>query len=101
MTTLHRIDKFIVPPTSLDEFLRQVRLTHELLSHQRGIGTNDVVTLVGGDSPFNVVTHVSWDSAEHLQAASAVVGEHMSQSGFDRVEFMRRLGVTGDFATYA
>ncbi|MEE3852216.1 antibiotic biosynthesis monooxygenase [Gordonia sp. LSe1-13] len=98
---LHRIDKFAVPERSRDEFLRQVHHTHAILGAQPGILRNDVLTLIGGDSTFNVVTVVSWESADALRNAGRAVAADVADTGFDRDTFLERLGVTGDFGTYA
>ncbi|MDY6809276.1 MAG: antibiotic biosynthesis monooxygenase [Actinomycetota bacterium] len=98
---LHRIDKFAVPEASREEFLRQVHHTHEILGAQPGILRNDVLTLVGGDSTFNVVTVVSWESSDALRNAGRAVADDVARTGFDRDAFLARLGVTGDFGTYA
>lgn len=100
MHTLHRIDKFSVPVAHLDEFVDQVRQLHLVLATQNGIKINEVLTLANGDSPFNVVTHVSWESPAALESAGAAMRRHSVESGFDKAEFMKRLGVTGDFGTY-
>lgn len=100
-STLHRIDKFSVPTDSMDEFLAQVRHTHEILGRQPGIIRNDVITLVDGDSAYNVVTAVTWESAESLRNAGSAVAADVAATGFDRTGFLTRLGVTADFGTYA
>ncbi|MBD1320278.1 antibiotic biosynthesis monooxygenase [Gordonia hankookensis] len=98
---LHRIDKFAVPAEAMTEFLTRVRHTHRILGGQPGIVRNDVVTLVDGESDYNVVTAVTWESREALQNAGRAVAADVAASGFDRAAFLRRLGVTADFGTYS
>ncbi|RPA12517.1 antibiotic biosynthesis monooxygenase [Gordonia sp. OPL2] len=100
-TALHRIDKFSVPAPAMDEFLAQLRHTHEILGRQPGIVRNDVITLVDGDSVYNVVTAVTWESRDALRDAGSAVAADVAATGFDRVAFLTRLGVTADFGTYA
>ncbi len=100
-TPLHRIDKFSVPAPAMDEFLSRIRHIHEVLGRQPGIIRNDVITLVDGDSAYNVVTAVTWESHESLSNAGRVVAADVAATGFDRTEFLTRLGVTADFGTYA
>lgn len=97
---LHRIDKFSVPAEARSEFLAQVRATHRLLDRQPGLIRNDVTVLAHGDSSFDVVTVVTWESEAAMAAAREAVTAEAAARGFDRGTFMARLGVTGDFGTY-
>ncbi|MGW0038860.1 antibiotic biosynthesis monooxygenase [Gordonia sp. NB41Y] len=97
---LHRIDKFSVPAEARDEFLDQINAIHRLLGRQPGILRNEVAQLVQGDSTFDVVTMVAWESRAAAEAAGRAIADDAAARGFDRIAFMQRLGVTGDFGTY-
>lgn len=100
MSQLKRIDKFRVPAESLDELLAALRDTHRVIDELPGVISNDVAHLTAGNSRFNVVTVVTWESQAAHEAAGQVMAERARRRGFDKSEFLVRLGVELDSGLY-
>lgn len=98
---IFRVDKFIVPPQALDEFLARLRGTHRVLDRQPGCLQNLVLTQTAGSGEFNVVTVVEWASPAAMASAKAEMQAQYRLEGFDSQAFMARLGVRADLANYA
>lgn len=58
--SLYRIDKFVVPETAREEFLKRVRETHRILCRQPGF-IRVVVRQIAGPGRFNLVTLAKWE----------------------------------------
>jgi heme-degrading monooxygenase HmoA len=97
---LYRVDKFAVPAEGRDEFLAAVARTHELLRKQDGFLQDLILEQLSGPGIFNFVTLAEWTAPEAIERASRAVADLHKQIGFDRQEFMSRLGVKADIGTY-
>ena len=98
--SVYRVDKFVVPAQSRDEFVAAVARTHELLRKQGGFLQDLVLEQRSGPGIFNFVTLAEWTGPEAIERASKAVADLHTQIAFDRQEFMSRLGVRADIAIY-
>lgn len=99
-TRVYRVDKFIVPARAREEFLSNVRKTHELLKKLPGFVQDLVLEQVSGRGEFNFVTLVEWENSEAIEKAkSAVVAMH-EKMNFHPQEMFSRLGIEADLANY-
>ena len=99
-TPIYRVDKFTVPAAGREEFLSRVAETQAFLKRQDGFVRGLVLEKTSGPGVFNVVTVVEWAGADVVEHVTAAVAQFHKESGFDRQEFLRRLGITADIATY-
>ncbi|MEO7496136.1 MAG: antibiotic biosynthesis monooxygenase [Massilia sp.] len=95
-----RVDKFLVPPESLDAFVGQMRHVHTLLDDLPGCRQRRVLTQTAGAGKFNVVTMIEWASAADLARALSVMPARFAKEGFDPKDFVKRLGITADLGIY-
>lgn len=98
--SLFRVDKFAVPPASMDAFLARVRRTHRSLGDLPGCLQNLVLQEAGGPGEFNIVTIVQWADAQAAANAKATMQARFAQEDFDAQAFMQALGVRGDLSMY-
>lgn len=99
-TTIYRIDKFIVPEASRDEFLRRVNETHQVLRRQPGFIRDALLEQVSGPGKFNIVTVAEWESQAAIDTARVAVMNAHAKSGFNAQETIVRLGIEADIANY-
>jgi len=98
---IYRVDKFTVPAAGRDEFLGRVAQTQAFLERQEGFVRGLVLEQTSGPGVFNFVTLVEWSGPEVVDRVTAAVTQFHKETGFDRQELLRRLGITADIATYA
>ena len=97
---MYRIDKFVVPAASRNEFLDGVAKMHDWLRQQQGFVDARVAEQILGPGAFNVVTVVQWARAEVMDRVAAEVAKWQAKTGFDREALVVRLGIRADIATY-
>lgn len=97
---VYRVDKFVVPESAREEFMTNVRRTHNLLREQPGFVYDLLLEKTSGQGTFNIVTLVAWENADALAQAGTAVQEMNERIGFVPQELVARLGVTGDLANY-
>lgn len=96
-----RVDKFVVPDDARDEFIRELRRTHDLLAEQPGFVQDFLLEQSGGPGEFNFVTIVEWENQEAIEIARDAVSAMHERSDFDREELFTRHDIRADIATYA
>ena len=97
---IYRVDKFTVPAAGREEFLGRVAQTQAFLERQEGFIRGLVLEQTSGPGVFNFVTIVEWAGVDVVERVTAAVARFHKESGFDRQELLRRLGITADIATY-
>ena len=95
-----RIDKFAVPPESLDTFVNQMKRIQRTLRTLAGCQRTMVLTQSGGDSGFNVVTLVEWADDAAVAAAGKYMQRWFAREGFTPAAFARELNVRTDLGFY-
>jgi heme-degrading monooxygenase HmoA len=98
--TIYRVDKFVVPASAREEFLRRVLDTHQVLRRQPGFVRDSILEQVSGPGRFNIVTVAEWQDQASIDAARAQVLKAQAESGFNPQETIARLGIETDIATY-
>ncbi|PPE73197.1 antibiotic biosynthesis monooxygenase [Solimonas fluminis] len=98
--SIHRIDKFVVPPEAVPVFVAQIQRIQKILRTLPGCLGQMVLTQAGGSGEFNVLTWVEWQSQDAIAAAQAVVQGMFAAEGFDPAAFSRSLGVRADLGFY-
>jgi heme-degrading monooxygenase HmoA len=97
---IYRVDKFVVPDRAREEFIHNVRNTHELLRTLPGFWQDFVLEQSSGPAEFNFVTIVEWDGVASLENARAAVMARHKQMNFDPQEMFARLGIRADLGNY-
>jgi hypothetical protein len=97
---VHRVDKFVVPGASLDEFAALIGRTHEVLQRQEGFVRDLVAEQISGPGEFNIVTLVEWVDQRSYEAAVEAIARFHQEIGFDGRATASRLGVRGDIGIY-
>lgn len=99
-SSIYKVDKFVVPNEARDEFLSEVRRTHDLLEEQPGFIRDLVLEHSRGPGRFNFVTMVEWRSEQAIHDARNVVNDMHEREGFDSEELFERRGIEADIAAY-
>jgi heme-degrading monooxygenase HmoA len=97
---IYRVDKFVVPESSRDEFLSRILDTHKILRVQPGFLQDSILEQNDGPGRYNIVTVAEWESQEAIDSAKKVVQAEHAKSGFSPQQTMERLGVQADIANY-
>lgn len=100
LTPIYRVDKFIVPESSRNEFLSKIFETHRILRTQPGFLQDSILEQTDGPGKYNIVTVAEWKNQESIDAAKKVVQEEHEKNGFSPQKTMQRLGVEADIANY-
>jgi heme-degrading monooxygenase HmoA len=95
-----RVDKFVAPDHAREEFMSQVRNTHEHLRTLPGFRQDFVLEQSSGPSEFNFVTIVEWDGVESIENAKAAVMAIHKEMNFNPQEMFARLGIKVDQRNY-
>jgi heme-degrading monooxygenase HmoA len=98
---IYRIDRFKVPASARDEFIRRVRETHDYLRTLPGFIEDHVLEQTGGPGVFNFVTVAVWANTRAIDSARQAVIARRKESGFDPQEMFSRLGIEADLASYS
>jgi heme-degrading monooxygenase HmoA len=97
---MYRVDKFVVPDGSREEFLAGVHRTHEFLATLKGFVQDFLIEKRDGPDTFNVITIVEWDSEESFHGAVQTMRKRQADMGTTREERWARLGITPDLGDY-
>jgi hypothetical protein len=95
-----RLDRFVVPLQSQDEFLSEIRTINGLLKEQPGFLQGFVLEQKGERGSVRIVTLVEWKNVEAICAAGTAVARIHSDFGFNTTEMLNRLGIRANFETY-
>lgn len=98
--SIHRIDKFVVPPETVPAFVAQMQRIQQTLRDLPGCLRQMVLTQSGGSGEFNVITLVEWESMEAVTRAQEVVQRQFAAEGFNPAEFVRERGIRADLGFY-
>ena len=97
---VYRVDKFVVPADAKEEFIGQVRLTHDLLRTLHGFQQDFLLENVAGNGEVHVVTIVEWRDAEAIENAKVAVTAMQKEMRFNPKELIARLGIKADRGDY-
>ena len=97
---IYRVDKYVVPPQALAEFMAKTRRTHDLLRVLPGFVQDIVLEQAAGPGEFNFVTIVEWESLESIEKAKAAVSAMHKKLRFNPRKTFARLGIKADLANY-
>jgi heme-degrading monooxygenase HmoA len=99
--TVYRIDRFIVPDESLEEFLAGLPRTHELLQQQPGFEYDLALRGERSAGTTRVMTLVAWADDDAVTAARRVVAARNEEVGFTPADTFARLGIDAELGMYA
>jgi hypothetical protein len=94
---IFRVDKFKVPASAREHFLRRAQTAHQLLRTLAGFVGDFFLEHVGGDGTSTIVTSVVWKTSE----PSMPPEQHDQGLGYNPGEVLRRLEIEADMAAYA
>jgi heme-degrading monooxygenase HmoA len=97
---IYRLDKFIVPHKSRQEFLEKVNEIHAALRTQAGFIQDFLLEQPLNDEAFNLVTLIEWEDASFIDTARVAVMALHKKTGFNPQEAMSRWGIKADMGTY-
>jgi heme-degrading monooxygenase HmoA len=98
--SIYRLDRFAVPAAAREEFLLNVRRTHEILRDQPGFIWDAILEQNAGTNGSNIVTIAEWENEDVIRAAKAVVAEAHRKTGLNPQEMFARLGIKAEIANY-
>lgn len=94
------IDQFTVPEAAVEEFLRHVHFSANLVKTRPGFVEGYVFERTSGDGRVNVVTTAVWASQAAMDGAKKSISEEFTKIGFNPPEIMKRLGVQIERGVY-
>jgi heme-degrading monooxygenase HmoA len=99
-SSVYRLDRFVVPATARDEFLKNINRVHSVLREQRGFIWDAILENDAGPDEFNIVTIAEWENAEVMEPAKAAVMASHRQANCDPQELFRRLDIRMELGNY-
>ena len=98
---IYRVDKFVVPAASRDEFLARANAARDLLRQQPGFVLSTYLEQYAGPGEFNIVAIAEWSSQAHADEAKVAIAAFTQQSNVEPQDaFQRRLGIKSDLGFY-
>lgn len=97
---IYRVDKFVVPNPARENFLAQVKHTHQLLRAQPGFIQDFLLEQPADSDEFNVITIVEWQAKKAIENARAAVMAMHKSTGFNPQEMFVQLGIKADLGNY-
>lgn len=97
---VYRVNKYVVPPQALAEFLGNTRKIHDLLRALPGFVQDFVLEQSAGPGEFNYVTIVEWESLESIEKAKTAVTAMQRRLRLNPDRMFARLGIKADLANY-
>ncbi|MFJ9452386.1 antibiotic biosynthesis monooxygenase [Herbaspirillum sp. NPDC101397] len=97
---VYRVDKFVVPAASLEAFMTRLRYVHAILVDLPGSAQRHILSQIGGDGEFNVVTFLEWADIDAMTAAVAHVQKRFAEDDFDPKKMVADLGIRADQGFY-
>jgi len=101
---IYRVDKFVVPASSRDEFLARARDVKDFLKCQEGFVRSTYLEQFAGPGQFNLVTIVEWKSEAHVEqvkeAKQAKDALAVQEGGETREQFYQRLDIKADLGFF-
>ncbi len=94
------IDTFIVPEDSRATFLEQARHIQTFIRTLPGFVDGYLYERKAGESRYNFMTTVVWQSEEAFENAKQAVASENQQRGYNPDEAARRLGIERVRAVY-
>lgn len=95
-----RADRFTLPAAALDELLARICQVHAVIGRQNGCLGNTILKRPLDLDRVEVLTIVSWRSAEDYDRARRAVQTFQRETGFDTAGFLAANGVTVDRVAY-
>lgn len=96
--TIVRLDRFTMPLASREALLARIAATHAVLRDQPGFVADAILERQAAEGT-EVVTYAEWSDEAAVVAARVAVAAWQAAAGFDRAEFLDRLGITADCST--
>lgn len=100
LSRVYRLDKFLVPSASREEFLVKVQQTHAILNSQPGFIQDILLEKPATGESFTSVTQVEWENTEFLEKARAVIDARHKREGFSPRAMWDRLGIQAEIGNY-
>jgi heme-degrading monooxygenase HmoA len=94
------IDQFVVPEAAVEEFLRHVHFSANLVKTRPGFVEGYVFKRASGAGRVNVITTAVWASQAAMEDARKSIAEEFAKLDFNPPEIMRRLGVQIERGVY-
>lgn len=87
------IDQFVVPEGAVEEFLKHVHFSANIVKTRPGFVEGYVLQRTSGDGRVNVVTTAVWENQAAMEDARKSIATEFSRIGFNPPEIMNRLEV--------
>lgn len=94
------IDRFTVPATTKDEFLRRMKSNRDFIRKLPGFVKDEVYERTGEDGESNFITVAIWKNSEALENAKIAVSAEYKKQSFEMPAFLERLKIKIDRAIY-
>lgn len=97
---IHFIDKFSVPKTSIDEFVKQMNYNREFIKTLSGYKSGQVFEQYDNEGNLSIITIAAWENKDKLNEAKTAVQTEFKRIGFNPTEFYQRLNIKMERGQY-
>lgn len=91
--TVYFVDKFFVPKTSIDEFIKQMRYNRAFIANLSGYIRGEAFEKTDGEGNLTVMTIALWENQDKLNEAKQAVQTEFKRIGFNSAEFYQQLNI--------
>ena len=94
------IDKFLVPKGSIEEFTQRMNYNRNFIKNLPGFINDQVYEKTDEDGNITIITIATWKDQESVDIARDVVQSEYKRTGFNPVEFYKRLNIKMERGIY-
>jgi predicted ester cyclase len=94
------IDKFIIPASAKDEFIKQTSYNRNFIKNLPGFVRDNAYESSDDKGNILFTTTAVWENQDALNKAKEAIQADYKRIGFNPAELLKRLGITMDRAVY-
>jgi predicted ester cyclase/heme-degrading monooxygenase HmoA len=97
---IYFIDKFSVPKTSVEEFVKQMNYNREFIKTLPGFISDQAFEQNNTEDTLTIITIAVWENPDKLNEAKTAVQAEYERIGFNPAEFYQRLNIKMERGQY-
>jgi hypothetical protein len=97
---IYFIDKFSIPKTSIEEFVKQMNYNREFIKTLAGYKGGQAFEQYDNDGVLTIITIAIWENQDKVNNAKTAVQNEFKRIGFNPNEFYQRLNIKMERGQY-
>ncbi|MES2650506.1 MAG: ester cyclase [Bacteroidota bacterium] len=97
---IHFIDKFLVPKTSIEEFVKRMNYNRAFIKTLSGFINDQVFEQKDNEGNLTIITIAVWENQDKLNEAKTVIQTEYRRIKFNPIEFYDRLNIKMERGEY-